>query len=514
MNDHFPGMFLLAAVFVIAVCGLIYELIAASLSSYLLGASVTHFSIVIGVFLSAMGLGSYLTRYVNTRLPDAFVGIQIGIGLSGGLSAAILLLSFSTLETYLPILIAVLTVIGTLVGMEIPLLIRILQSREALKITVSNVLALDYVGALFASCAFPLLLVPYLGLLRTSFVFGLINIGVAALALRVMRPMLRRKRVLALAAGASTVVLSAGLAGAGLFTKFTENLLYQDDIVLVRQTPYQRIIVTRWHDDVRLFIDGNLQLSSVDEHRYHEALVHPAVSATIGAKRALILGGGDGMAARELLKYPGIETIDLVDLDAEMVRLFRERPLLAELNQHSFADPRVRVHINDAGRFLEGSDESWDLIFLDLPDPNTLSLARLYSTTINKLIVKHLAVNGTVATQATSPFYAPEAFWCVAKTWAETPLGPEGDGRLNVYPYHAYVPSFGDWGFIMASRRKLDPRTLVLADIPLKFLSKKIMPTLFEFPEDSLPRTEIRANRLDDQVLVDYYRKGWRRHGP
>ncbi len=514
MNDRLPGMFLLAAVFVIAVCGLVYELIAASLSSYLLGGSITHFSIVIGVFLSAMGLGSYLTRFVNTRLPDAFIGIQIGIGISGGLSAAILLLSFSTLETYLPILIAVLTIIGTLVGMEIPLLIRILQSREALKITVSNVLALDYVGALIASCAFPLVLVPYLGLLRTSFLFGLINIAVAALALRVMRPMLRRKRLLAILAGASTVVLVAGLAGAGIFTTFTENLLYQDNIILVRQTPYQRIIVTRWHDDVRLFIDGNLQLSSVDEHRYHEALVHPAVSATRGAKRALILGGGDGMAARELLKYPGMETIDLVDLDAEMVRLFRERPLLAELSGNSLANPRVKVHIEDAGKFLERSHESWDLIFLDLPDPNTLSLARLYSTSIYKLVVKHLAVNGTVVTQATSPFYAPEAFWCVAKTWSEAPVGPEGDGRLNIYPYHAYIPSFGDWGFIMASRRTITPDKLLLEDIPLKFLSNKVMHTLFAFPKDTLAKTEIKANHLDDQVLVKYYRKGWRRYGP
>jgi spermidine synthase len=514
MNDRFPGLFLLAAVFVIAVCGLIYELIAASLSSYLLGGSVTHFSIVIGVFLSAMGLGSYLTRFVNKRLPDAFVAIQIGIGLSGGLSAAILLLSFSALETYLPILIAILTVIGTLVGMEIPILIRILQSRDALRITVSNVLALDYIGALLASCAFPLVLVPYLGLLRTSFLFGLINIAVAGVALRVMGSMLRGKRRLGVLATVSAVVLAAGLAGAGVFTTLTENLLYQDDIILVRQTPYQRIVVTKWHNDVRLFIDGNLQLSSVDEHRYHEALVHPAMAATPGAKRALILGGGDGMAARELLKYPNIEAIDLVDLDEEMIRLFRDRPLLSELCGHSLANPKVKVHIADGVKFLEASNESWDLIFLDLPDPNTLSLARLYTTSVYKLVVKHLAVNGTMVTQATSPFYAPEAFWCIVKTLAETPVGPEGRKHLNIYPYHVYIPSFGDWGFVMASRRKISPEALNLGDVPLKFLSNKIVPTLFVFPKDSLATTEISANRLDDQVLVQYYRKGWRRYGP
>lgn len=507
-------MFLLAAVFVIAVCGLVYELIAASLSSYLLGGSITHFSIVIGVFLSAMGLGSYCTRFVNKALPDAFVAIQIGIGLTGGLSAAVLLVTFATLDTYLPMLVVVLTVIGTLVGMEIPLLIRILQSREALRITVSNVLALDYIGALLASCAFPLLFVPFLGLLRTSFLFGLINVAVAAVALRVMGSMLRRKRRLAVLATAAGIILAAGLAGSSVFTSLTEDLLYQDNIVLVRQTPYQRIVVTRWHDDVRLFIDGNLQLSSVDEHRYHEALVHPAVSATPGARRALVLGGGDGMAVRELLKYPQIEVIDLVDLDAEMVRLFSERPLLARLCGHALTDPRVNVHIDDAAKFLEKSSASWDLIFLDLPDPNTLSLARLYTTSVYKLLVKRLAVNGTVVTQATSPFYAPEAFWCVASTWAETPVGPEGRQRLNIYPYHVYVPSFGDWGFIMASRREINPGGLELANIPLKFLSKEILPTLFAFPKDSLSKTEIRANRLDDQVLVKYYRMGWRRYGP
>ena len=285
MNQRMPGIFLLAAVFVIATCGLVYQLIAAALSSYLLGGSITQFSIVIGVFLTAMGLGSYLTRFFNRNLPDIFVGIQIGIGLSGGLSAALLLLTFSVLPTYLPVLVTVLTVTGTLVGMEIPLLIRILRSQEALRLTVSNVLALDYVGALIASCAFPLLFVPYLGLLRTSFVFGLINVAVAGVGLRVMASMLVRRKLLAVLTGMAALILAVGLVGSGVFTSLAENLLYQDDIILVRQTPYQRIVVTRWRDDIRLFIDGKLQFSSVDEHRYHEALVHPAMAALPGASQ-------------------------------------------------------------------------------------------------------------------------------------------------------------------------------------------------------------------------------------
>jgi spermidine synthase len=515
MRERFPGIFLLAAVFVIATCGLVYELIAASLSSYLLGGSVTQFSVVIGVFLTAMGLGSYLTRFCQRHLSDLFLGIQIGIGLSGGLSAAILLLTFATLQTYLPVLIAVLVVTGTLVGMEIPILIRILQSQAALRLTVSNVLALDYLGALIASCAFPLILVPYLGLLRTSFLFGLINVAVAGVGLRVLGSMLHRRRELLMCAGASAALLAAGLVGAGAFSSLSESLLYQDSIILAKQTPYQRIVVTRWHSDLRLYLDGGLQFSSVDEHRYHEALVHPAMCASPGARRVLILGGGDGLTAREVLKYSRIESIDLVDLDAEMVRLFRDRPLLADLSHRALSHPKVHVHIQDAGKFLENSTDSWDLVFLDLPDPSHLSLARLYTTSFYKLLSKRLSVGGVAVTQATSPYYAPEAFWCIVRTWRETWIGPQGEGRFEVHPYHAYVPSFGDWGFLMACLRPIDPAKLTLeSGIPLRFLSNALLPTLFVFPEDSRVANSVEPNRLDDQILTTYYRKAWRRLGP
>lgn len=511
---RFPGIFLLAAVFVIAVCGLVYELVAASLSSYLLGGSVTQFSIVIGVFLSAMGLGSYLTRFVGKGLSDAFIGIQIGIGLSGGLSAGILLFTFALLPAYLPVLVSVLTITGTLVGMEIPILIRILRSQEALRLTVSNVLALDYLGALLASCAFPLLFVPYLGMLRTSFLFGMVNVAVAAVGIRVMSHMLAKKRLLRISAAGSGIILAAGFVGSGAFTSFAENILYQDSIILARQTPYQRIVVTRWRDDVRMFIDGGLQFSSVDEHRYHESLVHPALSALPGAQRALILGGGDGMAAREVLKHSRIQTVDLVDLDAEIVRLFQERPALAALSNNALSNPRVRIHIQDAGKFLEESGEFWDVIFLDLPDPNNLSLARLYTKSFYKLVSQHLNAGGIAVTQATSPFYAPEAFWCVAKTWQETAIGPEGRDKFHVYPYHVYVPSFGDWGFVMASRRAIDTGILkVDKGLPLKFLTDEILPTLFVFPKDNAPIRDVAPNRLDDEILVKYYRQGWRRFG-
>ncbi|HMK33817.1 MAG TPA: polyamine aminopropyltransferase [Desulfomonilaceae bacterium] len=512
MKDRFPGVFLLAAVFVVATCGLVYELLAASVSSYLLGGSVTQFSVVIGVFLTAMGIGSYLTRFLEEHLADAFIGIQIAIGLSGGFSAAILLLTFALLPTYLPMLIGVLTVTGSLVGMEIPILIRILRSQEALRLTVANVLALDYLGALIASVAFPVVLVPYLGLLRTSFLFGLTNVAVAAVGLRVMGGMLRKRNLLAKMAGICAVLLVAGLAGSGFVTSWTESILYQDNIILARQTPHQRIVVTKWHNDLRLYLDGHLQFSSVDEYRYHEPLVHPAMSVSPSARRALILGGGDGMTARELLKYPQLESIDLVDLDAELVRLFRERQVLAALSDSALTNPKVRIHHHDAGKFLESSSDVWDVIIADLPDPNSLSLGRLYTTSFYRLVSQHLAAGGIFVTQATSPFYAPEAFWCIGQTIGQALAGPEGMERLNVYPYHAYVPSFGDWGFVMASFRNIDTRNVLLRnDVPFRFLTQEILPSLFTFPKDTLARSSVQPNRIDDQILVNYYRRAWKK---
>lgn len=489
-----------------------YELIAAALSSYLLGGTVTQFSVVIGIFLTAMGLGSYLTRFVNRDLSDAFIGIQIGIGISGGFSAAVLLLAFALLPTYLPWLVGVLTITGTLVGMEIPILIRILRSQEALRLTVSNVLALDYLGALIASLAFPLVLVPYIGLLRTAFLFGLANVAVAAVGLRVMGRMLRKKKELTIFAALAGIFLTGGLAGSGIMTSWTENLLYQDDIILAKQTPFQRIVVTRWHGDVRLYIDGHLQFSSVDEYRYHEPLVHPAMAASPAAKRALILGGGDGMAARELLKYPQLESIDLVDLDGEMLRLFKERPVLKALSAGALLNPKVRIHVQDAGKFLEQSGDVWDVIIADLPDPHSLSLARLYTTTFYRLVAQHLSAGGILVTQASSPFYAPEAFWCIVETLGQAPVGPEGTDRLNVYPYHAYVPSFGDWGFVMGSLRTVDTQALQLREgPPYRFLTRQVLPTLFTFPKDMLAKPDVQANRLDDHILVKYYRRAWKK---
>ncbi|MBN2359850.1 MAG: polyamine aminopropyltransferase [Deltaproteobacteria bacterium] len=497
---------LLGSVFAVAICGLCYELIAGALSSYLVGSSVTQFSIVIGLFMFAMGVGSFLARYVRRDPLTVFVAVEIAVGAVGGGAALGLFYAFTFLASYLPYLVLSTLAVGTLVGLEIPLVVRVLRDRDAFGEAVSSVLALDYVGALLASILFPLLLAPYLGLVRSGFLCGLLNVGVAGLALWLLRAEIAWRRPLDLAALLAAVALLAGLVTAGGLTRFAEDRLYQDEIVLARETPYQRIVVTRWRDDVRLYLNGQLQFSTVDEARYHEPLVHVALAAVPGARRVLILGGGDGMAAREVLKHQSVERIDLVDLDPEMTSLFGRHPLLSELNGGSLRDPRLTVHNADAGKFLERSGATWDAAIVALPDPSSAALARLYSTSFYRLLLRHLAADGALVTQATSPFYAPDAFWCVVETIEQT--GRQDAPGLTVLPFHANVPSFGEWGWVLATRRTLDVGHLRL-DVPTRFLTAATLPALFAFPAD-LQRRSVDVNRLDQPVITRYYERGWR----
>lgn len=494
---------LLGSVLVVATCGLVYELIAATMASYLLGDSVTQWSLVIGVYLSAMGLGSWLSKFVEQGLYARFVAVQLIIAVVGGLSAAALFFGYALLDSVRPLLFSILVIVGTMVGLEIPLLMRVLGDGQELKDTVARVLAFDYIGSLLASLLFPLALLPHLGLVRTSLLFGLFNALVALACAWTFRDRLPRPRLALTQALACCALLGGLLVAGGRLERLAEGELYDAPVIFSEKTAYQRLTITRSGDDVRLFIDGNLQFASSDEHRYHEALVHPALGE-VHARRALVLGGGDGLAVRELLKYPDLERIDLVDLDPGMTRLFGRDPLLVRLNQGSLSDPRVAVHNTDAMRWLEDHVRSdsppYDVAIVDLPDPNNFSLGKLYSRSFYRLLRRALADGGVGVIQATSPYLAPRSFWCVVKTLAAAELHPR--------PYHAHVPSFGDWGFVLVSPRPRDqPRRL--AQVPLRFLDEAVLPGLFVFPRDQQP-PDVDINRLNDQLLVHYYEEDLR----
>ncbi len=501
-------MVLLGSVFLVAACGLAYELVAGAVSSYIMGDAVTQFSLVIGVFLCAMGVGSYLAKFIAGDLLKIFLEVEIVIGLIGGLSSIIMFAVSAYLDPIFPVVFySLCAVIGILIGIEIPLLIRILKESVDFSDAVSHVLAIDYVGALAGAVLFPLLVLPWLGLSRASVVFGLMNLGVAAVGIL----LLSGKRLwIVLRLVFSALVLLFAFVFSEKMVSYLEDMLYQDSIVYTQTTPYQRIVLTRWRDDIRLYLNGHIQFSAIDEARYHEALVVPAMELVKRPSEILILGGGDGLAAREVLKYPSVKDVVLVDLDPEMTRLGKERPELVALNSGSMNDPRVAIVNMDAMKYLEGSRAFFDVIIVDLPDPNSEAMTKLYSTAFYALCSRRLKMGGVMATQATSPFFAPEAFWCIVAT-IEGAAAPGDDmAGLVATPYHVHVPSFGEWGFVLAAKYTTDPQS-VSVTVDTRFLTTETLRGMFNFPKDLTTSETLKINRMDQPVLYRYYRRGWER---
>ncbi len=503
---------LLASVFVIAACGLLYELSAGAIASYLLGDSVLQFSTIIGTYLFAMGIGSYLSRFFERQLPAHFLRIELLVALAGGALPALLFLANAHAPgSFRLLLYALVVLVGTLVGLEIPLVMRILKRNVALKDLVSQVLTFDYLGALAVSLAFPLVLVPQLGLIRTGLLFGLLNAAVALWALWLFRHELRHLGAHTLACFATLALLAAGFAAADRITTLAEDKLYADPIVFTAVSPYQRIVVTHGAGEgragYRLFLNGNLQFAQRDEYRYHEALVHPAMSAFTsggGAPRNVaVLGGGDGMAVREILRYPGVEHVTLVELDPAMTTLFTQNPMLARLNGHALTSPKVKVVNADAFKWLEDNGEIFDVVVVDFPDPTNFNIGKLYTQSFYALLEQRLSASGYAVIQTTSPLVARQSFWTVVATI-------EAAG-LTATPYHANVPSFGEWGFVIASRRPW--RWATALPTGLRFLDLKTLPLLFDFPLD-MARVPAEVNRLSNQVLVHTYETEWGRVHP
>ena len=485
---------LFLSVLLIAACGLVYELVASALASYLLGDSVFQFSTVIGTYLFAMGIGSWLSRYIGRGLVARFVAVELMVGVVGGFSSMLLFLAFAYTSAFRLTLYATVVIVGVLVGLEVPLLMRILRDRFDFKDVVSNVLTFDYLGALAASLAFPVLLVPHLGLVRSAVLFGLVNAGIALWSTYLFADVLPTKRTLRAASVAVLILLGVGMVTAGRITDTAESNIYADDVIFARDSRYQRIVLTAWKDDLRLFLNAHLQFSSRDEYRYHEALVHPGLSTLPSARRVLVLGGGDGLAVREILKYPGVEHVTLVDLDPMMTRLFTTHPMLTRLNEHAFTSPKVQVINADAFVWLDQNAEKYDFAVVDFPDPNNYSIGKLYTAAFYRLLARHITDGGAFVVQSTSPLFARRSFWSIAET-----LKSAG---LNTYPYHVYVPSFGEWGYVIATHGQFTPPT-TLPD-SLRFLTPALVAQSFDFPRDMGP-VAVRPNRLNDQILVRYY---------
>jgi spermidine synthase len=509
---------LLAAVAACAACGIVYELALLTLSASLNGGGIVATSLIVAGYIAALGAGALAVKPLLARAAIAFIAVEALLGIIGGLSAAALYVVFAFLDasdgsTW--VLAVSTALIGGLVGAEVPLLMTMLQRGRTTRTidpaadtgrTLANLNAADYLGALIGGLVWPFALLPHLGMIRGAAATGMVNLVAAAVvAVFLLRHVVStRQLVTALCALAAALALLATLlASARDIETTSRQRLYSDPIIAYRHTAYQEIVVTRRGNDMRLYLDGGLQFSTRDEYRYTESLVYPALGA--GAHSVLVLGGGDGLAARELLRQPGIERIVQVELDSAVVEL--ARTTLREANGGSLDNPRVNLVIADAMSWLRAPHPElrppggFDAIIVDLPDPDTPVLGRLYSSEFYALAGHALAPDGLMVVQAGSPFSTATAFWRTVST-----IQAAG---YAVTPYHVHVPTFGDWGFALARRGDTGPIPSVPANSPpLRFLNQQVLDAAAVFSGDIGPR-RLEPSTLENPRIVEDMRHGY-----
>ena len=497
---------LCASILVVALCGITYELLIGAVSSYLLGNSVYQFSIIIGLFMFAMGMGSFVSRFIKQEnLVRVFVVIEVLVALMGGICSLTLFLTFSTVpNVYHVVMYGFVILIGAMVGIEIPILTRILATQKDIKDALSDVFSLDYIGALIGSLIFPLLLLPHLGLIRSSFAIGLFNISVAILNAWVFRSYFARPRRVMVVTALLFVALILAITFGSFLTRFAGQKLYMFDVIHREQSLYQRVILTKSavNGEHRLYIDGHIQFAERDEHRYHEALVHPLMSQEGEVKSVLILGGGDGVCAREVFKWEGVESIDLVDIDPEITRICSELPQIVKLNEGALTDERLTLHHTDAFQYVRDTEKRYDRIIVDLPDPHNEVLNKLYSQEFYFLLRQILTPGGGMVSQCSSPLMTRRVYWCIGKSMEA--------GGWKLQSYHAQIPSFGVWGFHLAFPEEA-PVNLE-KDYPknLRYLTKEVFEASQVFPND-IARVETPVNSMLEPLLYHIYNNELRR---
>ena len=501
----------LFAVFACAACGLVYELALVSLGSYLIGDTVAQASIVLSVMVFAMGVGSLAAKRLQRWPIASFAVVEALLALTGGLSMVALYGAFAWLDLYQPALVVAAFVIGALIGAEIPILMTLIQRirEQDPGEAVADLFAADYVGALVGGLAFPFVLLPRFGQLQGSVVVALVNVAAAlALVVWLFRHTLRAvvRRALTGVLLAVSLLLVGTLLVTDRFEASARQVLFDDPIVHSERTRYQEIVLTESFAvagtrDLRLFLNGDLQFSSIDEYRYHEALVHPAMAGR--RDRVLILGGGDGLALREVLRYDDVRTAVVVELDPAVIRLAREDRRVARLNGGSFDDGRVDVVTEDAFSWLRGYDgPPFDVVIADFPDADSTATAKLYSVELYGMIrSRALAPSGRFVVQSGSPYFAPDVFWCIEAT-----LQAAG---FATAPYQADVPTFGPWGYFLAGRAATDVELRV--DPPagrLRYLTPELLQASSVFPADRA-RRDVEPSTLSHPRVMEYARRSW-----
>ncbi|MBA3012427.1 MAG: polyamine aminopropyltransferase [Proteobacteria bacterium] len=549
---NFASLLLCACMFASGACGIILEYIQASLASMILGNAFEQWAMVIGLMMFWMGFGSLIqTRISKPYLVYAFIGIEIFLALAGGFSPTLTYLSYGYTAHYSLVLYFFVSLIGILIGLEIPVIIRINNDySDELSTNLGRILSADYIGSLAGSLIYVFVLLRYTPITQAAFLTAGMNFFLALVTFVYFtrKKLIPKSIVLSFVMGITLAAIIYGYLSNREWQVKIEQPLYDDPIVYSQASQYQHIVITHYNplDETRLFLNGNLQLCSTDEDRYHESLVHPAMALAKVKNRVLILGGGDGCALREVLKYKEIKEVLLVDLDPAMTTLAASHPLLTRINQNAFQDARtvvlpakgilpgpdrqiymgtkekrhaiptlpgqtpstrhladVKVMNVDADKFLGEIQGFWNVIIVDMPDPSSPELTKLYAREFYKKIKQHLSQNGIMVVQSTSPYMAKESFLCIGRTL-------ESAG-FSILPFHENVPSFGDWGWYLAwnpaiqTPKLMDKIAGLNFSVQTRFLTPEVFRSQLVFGKGLLETDRTEINTLLHPVLLTIY---------
>jgi spermidine synthase len=539
MPQHRGKRFLLALVVMfLGGCGLVYEYVLSTLATHLLGNSIEQFSLVIATMLFAMGISGLLQKRLDeyANLEDIFIIVELCLAMLGAASPFLLYLGFGYLTHFHLVLYGLAFAVGFLIGLEIPLLIRMnTRWRGNLKDNLGDVLSLDYVGALIGALIWAFILLPKASLVKISLLLASLNVGVAMLSIWLLWDWLKKpRRIFALTAITILWIIGVHHTGPKLIESARQHL-YASPIQYHEQSRFQDIVFTGQGHRLSLYLNGHLQFDSEDEYIYHEMLVHPAASAvSSNAQDALVLGGGDGLAVREILKWPKFKTVTLVDLDARIIDLAKTYPPLTHLNEGALLDARIKSAVRakengheqdvwqaaenvpealngtrarvsrvktaalDADGYLRDTERQWDLIVADFPDPSTPDIATLFSLEFFLLVKRSLKANGVFVVQSSSPYANRGSYWTVHDTLIKT--------GFDVVPLHAHVPTFGEWGWHIASMSPIQ-----FSDVPqgLRYLTRPVLEAATVFPSNlARPPGGPRVSTRLDPLIMRHYLQG------
>ncbi|TLX76114.1 polyamine aminopropyltransferase [Labilibacter sediminis] len=501
---------LIAAIFATGFSGFAAECLLSTLATHFLGDSTFQWAMIVSTMMFSMGLGSRISKSFTSKLTEKFLMLEFILSLVVSFVPLIVYTASAYTASLAVVIYSCSIIIGILIGMEIPLVTRINDQYDDLRVNISKVLEKDYYGSLVGGIFFAFIGIPFLGLNYTPFFLGIVNFSVAVGVYVFLNRFISAsfKLPFNITILAISLVLISGLFLADPIITYGEQQKYKDKVVYAEQSKYQRIVMTQWKDDFWLYLNGNQQLCTMDEMMYHEPLVHPVMTLHPHPKEVLVLGGGDGCAVRELLKYQETNLITLVDLDPAMTKLGMEHPMLTKLNKNSLLDPKVKVINSDGFTFISENKHFYDVIIVDLPDPRTIELGRLYSEEFYKIAYKHLRPNGMIITQGGSPYFATKAFRCIVKTMQSA--------GFNTVPLHNHVITLGEWGWSLGIKKSNDfplkkaLQKLSFDHIETKWIDHEAMQLITSFGKDIYPghNDTVKVNKIHDPVLYKYYLKG------